>query len=101
MKELHIIKDLMDELVEKMQYGADDFSERLGRNKDSELKAMPSKDEGIMAKHGEHMGVNKDPGKKPEDEDISPKEMSKGDPGHYGDVDEDEKLRGRIMRLRA
>lgn len=98
---LDIIKDLMCELEESMQYGADDFEERLGRNKDSELKAMPSKDAGIMAKHGEHKGMNEDPGKKPEDEDISPKQMAKGDPGHYGDVDEDEKLRGRVMRLRA
>ncbi len=99
MKELHIIKDLMDELCEKMQYGADDFSERLGRNKDSELKAMPEKDEGIMKKTGEHYGTNEKRGGKPEDMGVPVKE--KGDPGHYGEVDEDEELRGRIMRLRA
>lgn len=100
--ELAIIKDLMDELQDKMKYGPEDLSERLGRNKDSELMAMPSKDEGEMKKHGEHFGVNKAPGKKPEDEDISPMQM-KGDPGHKGDddVDDDEKLRGRLMRLRA
>lgn len=100
MNHLGIIKELMDDLQGEMQYGAKDFEERLGRNKDSELMAMPSKDEGIMKKHGEHLGVNENPGKKPEDEDISPKQM-KGDPGHKGDVDEDEKLRGRVMRLRA
>jgi hypothetical protein len=98
MNHLGIIKELMDDLQGQMQYGKEDFESRLGRNKDSELSAMPSKDEGIMKKHGEHLGVNKDLGKKPEDEDISPAQM-KGDPGE--EIDEDEKLRGRVMRLRA
>ncbi len=90
----------MDELCEKMAYGESDFAERLGR-KDKILDEMPSKDEGIMKKTGEHYGTNENRGGKPEDMGVPVKE--KGDPGHYGDeeVDEDEKLRGRIMRLRA
>ncbi len=89
MKELEIIKDLMDELCEKMKYSSEDFEERLGRKKD----------EGLMKKTGEHYGVNKEPGGKPEDMGIPVAE--KGDPGEDDDADEEEKLRGRIMRLKA
>ncbi len=82
---LAVIQDLMDELQDTMSYGKDDLEGRLGRNKDSELKAMPMKDDGIMGDKPEHKGVNKNPGHLPEDEDIG----------------EDEKLTGRLMRLRA
>lgn len=93
----------MDELQDTMSYGKEDLEGRLGRNKDSELSAMPRKDEGEMKDTPQHFGINKKPGMKPEDEDISPSQMKRGDPGQYGDDDigEDEKLTGRLMRLRA
>lgn len=80
-----IIKNLMHELEESMEYGEQDFNERLGRNKDSELKAMPMKDEGEMAHQGEHKGMNEKPGHIPEDEDIE---------------DPEENLKMRLMKLR-
>jgi hypothetical protein len=83
--EFDIIKNLMHELEEKMEYGEDDLSERLGRKKDCELKAMPMKDEGEMSYAPEHKGMSEKMGHMPEDEDIE---------------DPEENLKMRIMKLR-
>jgi len=44
---LQVIKELMEELIGEMDYGKDDFDERLGKNVSKE---MPMEVEGEMAK---------------------------------------------------
>jgi len=105
-RELELIKELMDKLSEEMEYGEEDFSERLGRKKP-------------------HVEVIKMEGKMPMDEDLEHEEEELGmdldgdmemdeDPEHIAKVlgrgshDEDDMeesspesdLKRRLMKLR-
>ena len=78
-KELEIIMDLMKELQEKMQYGEEDFSERLGRKKEPAVEVAK-----VSIGEPELEGVESD---------------------LEGDLDEKEspedKLKNRILKLRG
>ncbi len=79
--ELEHIKELMNELIEKMNYGEEDFSERLGRKK-PEVEVM--KVEGELPE--EEMMEDEE---MPMEEDME-MEMSPAD-----------KLKKRLMKLRG
>jgi hypothetical protein len=96
-KELDVIIDLMKDLQDKMQYGEDDFAERLGRKKPEGLEVakvsvMPGEDD------------DKDMAMEP-DGDADDMAMM----GHGGDEDcfEDEEkdpeadFKKRLMKLRG
>jgi hypothetical protein len=80
-EQLEIIIGLMDELKEKMAYGEDDLSERLGRKK-PEVEVMK-------------MEVEADPmgGEMEEEEDDEEMIASEESP--------EEKLKKRLMKLRS
>jgi hypothetical protein len=101
--ELEVIKSLMEQLVEEMKPGAEDFEERLGRKKPGievlKIEGKLGDDEGeeenpLLEKAEEKMGMDMDSdqetGEPPMhqsmvmDEDISPQE----------------KLKKRLMKLR-
>ncbi len=77
-KDLDVIIDLMKDLQEKMQYGEDDFSERLGRKKpDMEIAK-----------------VSVEPDMEPDSMDpMEDMEMEEEDP--------DEKFKNRLMKMRG
>jgi hypothetical protein len=77
-EELKVIQDLMADLMEKMEYGEDDFSERLGREK--------PKVEVMKMEMGE-------PEEMESEEDCMP-EMEE-------ELGPEEKLKQRLMKLRA
>jgi hypothetical protein len=79
-KKLNIIMDLMQELQNEMEYGKEDFEERLGRPK-PQVEVMKMEGELPM---GEEME-----GDMPEDEMMMEEESP------------DEKLKNRIMKLRG
>ncbi len=87
-KELQMIQELMQELQEKMSYGKEDFEERLGRGK-------PHVE--VMKLEGQMPGM--DPLEKKEDEvdDQGSEEMS----DDMSMDSEDDKLKNRLMKLRA
>lgn len=90
--ELEIIKELMAELESHMEPGKEDFEERLGRAK-PEVKVM--KIEGDM------------PTEDPMEEKMESPEMEMGeDKGEMLGMDDDmmsddEKLKARLMKMRA
>ncbi len=79
--ELEHIKELMDELITKMSYGEEDFSERLGRKK-PEIEVM--KVEGEM----------------PEDE-MMEDEMMPMEEDMEMEASPADKLKKRLMKLRG
>lgn len=88
-EELLVIKDLMDELVDKMQYSEEDFSERLGRKK-PEIEMV--KVEGKLDPESEE----------PMDEvelDVESEEPMDGDM-ELEPESPDDKLKKRLMSLR-
>lgn len=100
--EFEIIKELMQELEDKMQYGEDDLAERLGRKKPGvEVVKIEGKmpEDPMMEKKEEELGMDLD-----QDQEMGE------DPEHVekvlGDdedmpMDPDAKLKARLMKLRA
>lgn len=88
-RELQIIEELMAELQGQMEYGADDFEERLGRKKpEAEIKkAMTSPDAEIEVTQVEM----------PEDE--TSEEGTEDD--MMDEESPEEKLKSRLMKLRG
>lgn len=96
---LMVLQELMNELQEEMEYGADDFASRLGRKPKVEMisiKAKPQEDmehmedmEG-MEEMEEKLGMDLD-GDMEEGEPIEHKRKVMG---------EGEMLKSRLMRLR-
>jgi hypothetical protein len=79
-KKFEIIMGLMEELQEDMQYGKEDFEERLGRPK-PQLEVMKMEDELPL---GDEMEVDE-----PEEEMMADEESP------------DDKLKNRLMKLRG
>ena len=104
-RELEIIQELMEELKDEMQYGEEDFSERLGKGKPKvevmEIEAkMPMKGEGMMAKM---LGDKMEEGEEPEMEMEEDEEMDEFDPemGSFISKDDPEDaLKKRLLKLR-
>ncbi len=86
-KELMMIKDLMDKLVEEMEPNASDFDEALGRKAEMKPEIKSIEIEGVMPEEEMEMEESEDMEEKPEmeDEESSP---------------EDE-LKRRIMKMRG
>lgn len=88
---MEIIQELMDMLKDEMQYGKDDFEERLGRKK-PDMAIM--KVEGDLEPDEEKMGMDLD----------GDDEMGES-PEHakmvMGADDEDEDLKSRLMKMRG
>lgn len=80
-QELEVIMDLMKDLQEKMEYGEEDFSERLGRKKPS-LEVVK-----VEAEAAPEMGME---GEEPE---LEIEEEMPESP--------EEKLKNRLMKMRA
>jgi len=72
-EEMKVIMDLMQELQEKMAYGSDDMSERLGRVKPAAVEMEVSMEE-------------------PEDGEYMEEEES---------MDPEDKLKSRLMKMRG
>lgn len=94
---LHMIKKLMEELAEKMEYGADDFEERLGRKKPDSMtvdviaaKPMKSLSHDEVEKAEEGLF----PAEEAEEEKLMG--MSHEDM----EDEEEDSLKDRLMRLR-
>ena len=87
-QKLKIIKELMDELVDSMEYSKDDFDERLGRKKpDVEVLKVEGEipmEEMSPEEHQEMMGMEDENEPMEDEEECSP----------------DEKLVKRMMKLR-
>ncbi len=86
-KELELIQKLMDELQEKMQYGKEDFEERLGRKK-PEIEVM--KIEGKVP-----LGESDD------EEDSEHFERVEEEPKDMEPSSPEEELKKRLMKLRG
>lgn len=89
-KELEIIQELMDVLQDKMQYGEDDLSDRLGRKKPG-LEVV--KVEGSMPMTG------KDPLEHAEG--MAGADMGEDQDSMGMDEDPDDKLKRRLMSMRG
>ncbi len=88
-QQLQIIQDLMGQLQEKMEYGEDDFSSRLGRPK-PEIEAV--KIEGKLPMEG---SPDEGEGEMPE------MEAMEGHDDPMMDESPEDKLKKRLMRLRG
>lgn len=93
-RELEVIQQLMEELKDQMEYGEDDFSERLGRKK-PDIEVIKMEGELPLEREEELEG-----------EDLD-NDMELGeDPEHAAMILDDEmmspedKLKKRIMKLR-
>ncbi len=82
-EDLAVILDLMEKLQDKMQYGEEDFNDRLGRKK-PEVQVMSIEGESPM-------GGDEEP-----DGDEMPPMM-----GDDMDEDPDEALKRRLMQMRG
>lgn len=90
-KELMMIQELMQELADKMEYGEDDFNERLGRKK-PEIE--------VMKVEGEMPMDEMDQDESPEmDEDVEDMDMMSD--GLQMDMSPEDKLKQRIQKLRG
>ena len=86
-RELEIIRELMDKLSDEMEYGEDDFVERLGRKK-PEIKVI--KMEGELPLEDEDM-----------EEDSMEPEMELEDEFDMEESSPEEDLKRRLMKLRG
>lgn len=97
-KELSLIKELMEQLTDEMEYGEDDFAERLGKGKPGvtvlKIEGKTGEDP-MMEKAEEKMGMDLD-GDMEEGESPMHKAMVMGE-----DMSPDDKLKQRLMRLRG
>lgn len=84
-RELELIKELMDKLSDEMEYGEEDFAERLGR-KNPEIEVI--KMEGEMPLEDEDM----------EDEDMEEDSMEPEMEDEESSPEEE--LKRRIMKMR-
>ncbi len=91
-QQLQIIQDLMGQLQEKMEYGEDDFSSRLGRPK-PEIQAV--KIEGKLPMEG---SPDEEAGETP---DMEAMEGHDDPMGGMMDESPEDKLKKRLMALRA
>ena len=90
-RELEIIREIMDKLSDEMEYGEDDFSERLGRKK-PEVEVV--KIEGVIPE---------------EDEELSIEDELLGEPDSELDMEDmldeesspEDDLKRRLMKLRG
>lgn len=97
-EKLKVIQQLMQELQDEMQYGEDDFAERLGKKKpDIEVvKVEGSMDQDpMLEKKEEKLGMDLD-GDMEMGEDPEHAEMVMGE-----DEGPEEKLKNRLMKLRG
>lgn len=83
-KELMLIKDLMDKLVEEMEPNASDFDEMLGRKSEMKPEIKSIENEGVMPEEEESEDME-DEMPEMEDEESSP----------------EEELKRRIMKMRG
>ena len=90
-KELMMIQQLMDKLSEEMEYGEEDFSERLGRKK-PEIEVI--KMEGKMPMEESDMEME-DESYDPEMEDMDEMDMDMEESSPEDD------LKRRLMKLRG
>ena len=86
-RELELIKELMDKLSDEMEYGEEDFAERLGRKK-PEIEVI--KMEGEMPLEDEDM-----------EEDSMEPEMELEDEMDMEESSPEEDLKRRLMKLRG
>lgn len=88
-KDLEVIRDLMDELINDMDYKGEDFDERLGKKMEMKEPAMDM--ESAMAEKSPSLEI-----------EIEKKPMSMMD-DHEEEEDEDPelKLKKRIMMMRG
>jgi len=108
-KELQVIEQLMEDLKDQMEYGEDDFAERLGRKKpgievvkiEGEIP-MEDEDEIEMPKdefedeHERLVDVLRSPSHKDDMDEADEQEMELED-----EISPDDKLKKRLMKLRG
>lgn len=87
-KELKMIQELMEELQGKMQYGKDDFEERLGRKK-PEIEVLKVEAEGL------------DDGQEETEEDLGEEMPEDLASDMLEPQSPEEKLKQRLMKLRS
>lgn len=98
-KDLEVIRDLMDELISDMDYKGEDFDERLGKH----AKAMGEMSDPMdMKKPSMKMGAEEMGEDKPSIEiEIEKKPMGMMEDEEDEDEDPELKLKKRIMMMRG
>jgi len=91
-RELELIKELMDKLSEEMEYGEEDFSERLGRKK-PEIEVIKMEGKMPFKKEMEMEDESCDPEMEHEDMEHENMEMEESSP--------EDDLKRRLMKLRG
>jgi len=98
-KELELIQEVMDQLKDEMEYGKDDFADRLGKGKPSGvtvLKIEGKADDPMMERGEEDSGMDVD-----DDKEMGESPMHAMSMGDEMEVSPEDKLKQRLLRLRG